>query len=532
VPDSDVMELHSTGRKWAIASPTVLATQAGAAAFEKGGNAVDAALAAATVLAVTYPHNCGVGGDLFALVQHPTGDVVAINASGRAPLAIDVVAARAAGDGTSMPDYGPLSITVPGAVSGWEALHGRGAALPWADAFTQAIALAHDGANVPRSLAGKLQTDAEHLAADPGIRAVFFPDGKPLTEGDLLLQPALGATLQTIAADGADALYCGEVGARCVEGLRAAGSPMTRADLEAHTADLLSPLRGRYRDLDVLVVPPNSQGFVLLEILAVVERLGIDPDPLGPDAPSLARVIRAAASDRDRHLADADHTRVHLPTLLDDGHLAAICDEVRGNAGIDERAGPHEGGDTIALVAADATGFAVSLIQSLFYGFGSGILEPDTGIVAHNRGAGFTLEPGHPNELAPRKRPAHTLMPVIVQRDGKPVIVAGSRGGYAQPQINAANLIRLVDLGMSPAEALAAPRWLSAGMEPESAEPMILVEDDVPVATRDSLRDGGFRMEGIGAHDEHTGHAHLICMTDSGFEAGSDPRADGGTVAN
>ncbi|MDP9329044.1 MAG: gamma-glutamyltransferase [Actinomycetota bacterium] len=526
------MELHASGRNWAIASPTVLATQAGAAAFERGGNAVDAALAAATVLAVTYPHNCGVGGDLFALVQHPTGDVVAINASGRAPLAIDVAAARAEGDGTSMPAYGPLSITVPGATSGWEALHARGAALPWADAFAPAIALAHDGADVPRSLARKLQTDGEHLAADPGIRAVFFPDGEPLAAGELLRQPALGATLQAVAAEGADALYRGEVGARYVDGLRAAGSPMTRTDLAAHTADLLSPLRGRYRDLDILVVPPNSQGFVLLEILAVIERLGIDPDPLGPDAPSLARVIRATASDRDRHLADADHMKVHPPTLLDDGHLAAICDEVRGNAGFDEQAGPHEGGDTIALVAADASGFAVSLIQSLFYGFGSGILEPDTGIVAHDRGAGFTLEAGHPNELSPGKRPAHTLMPVIVQREGKPVIVSGSRGGYAQPQINAANLIRVVDLGMSASVALAAPRWLSAGMEPESAEPMILAEDDVPLATRDALREGGFRIEAIGSHDEHTGHAHLICVTDKGFDAGSDPRADGGTVAN
>src|SRR5204862_8037105 len=184
---------------------------------------------------------------------------------------------------------------------------------------------------------------------------------KPMAGGGLLQQPALGATLQAIAAEGADALYRGDVGARYVEGLRAAGSPMTRADLEAHTADLLSPLRGRYRDLDVLVVPPNSQGFVLLEILALIERLGIDPDPLGPDAPSLARLIRAAASDRDRHLADADHMKVHPPTLLDDGHLAAIGDEVRGNKVLDERRGPHEGGDTIALVAADASGFAVSL---------------------------------------------------------------------------------------------------------------------------------------------------------------------------
>ena len=527
------MELHATGANWAIATPHTLATEAGAVAFERGGNAVDAALFAAITLAVTYPHNCGVGGDLFALIQHPAGDVVAINASGRAPTSIDVVRARAAGRGGEMPAFGPLTVTVPGAVSGWELLHRQGATLPWPDAFAQAIALAYGGSAVSRSLADALSRDDGRFAADPGLRALFFPDGNPLAEGELLLQPALGSTLRTIAAEGPVALYGGEVGRRLVEGLRAVGCPIALEDLLVNEADLQSPLRARYRDLDVVVAPPNSQGFVLLEILAAIERLGVDPDPFGPDAPAIALAIRAAAADRDRHLTDADVMRIHPSTLLDDGHLAVLCDEVRmGLSGIASPPPAPMGADTIALVTADAEGFAISLIESLADGFGSGILEPETGIVAQNRGADFSLEPGHPNELAPGKRPAHTLTPVIAQRDGRPAIVAGTRGGSAQPQINAANLIRMIDLGVSPAEAVAAPRWLSAAMGPEPDAPFVIAEADVPTSTRDSLQRSGFRVDVVGAHDESAGHAHLIGVTGTGFAAASDPRADGGALAN
>jgi gamma-glutamyltranspeptidase/glutathione hydrolase len=522
------VELHATGERWAIATPHTLATEAGAVAFERGGNAVDAALAAAVTLAVSYPHNCGVGGDLFALVQRPDGATIALNASGRAAAAVDPDALRAR-YGTTLPEQGPDPITVPGAVSGWATLHAEGATLPWPEAFGPAIALAFGGVTVSRSLSRALAEREPLLATDPGMADVFFEDGAPLPHGALFRQAALGATLQELAAEGPGALYGGAIGERYAAGLRAVGSPITVDDLAAHSADVGPPLSGRYRDVDVRVVPPNSQGFTLLEILALVERLGIDPDPLGPDANLLALIFAAANRDRDHHLADPDTMRVHPSTLLDDGHLAGLADRIREGSFPEAMPGHHHGsGDTIALVTADAEGWAVSLIQSLWDSFGSGILEPETGIVAHDRGACFTLEAGHPNEIGPRKRPFHTLMPVLVHREGRLAAVAGSMGGESQPQINAENLIRVIDLGMNAGDAVAAPRWTVWG---EPGEGSVETEGRVPDDVRIQLDGAGFRIDALADLDESVGHAHLILTSSEGFDVGSDPRADGGALA-
>jgi gamma-glutamyltranspeptidase/glutathione hydrolase len=320
--------LRAERARWAVAAPHALATEAGARAFGEGGNAADAALAAAAVLTVAYPHQCGVGGDLFALVRDPDGKVVAINASGAAPLGIDVEALRAAGGGR-MPQRGPLTITVPGAPSGWAALH-RHARLPFSRAFAEAIALAEEGVAVAGSVGRSIERNLELIMADPGLAAVFAPSGRALRTGERLVQPALARTLRAIAEGGAEVLYRGEVGERLVAGLRARGSPIAPEDLRAHEAELDSALAARYRDLDVLVAPPNSQGFVLLEILLAIQHLGIDPDPVGPDVALLAAVCRAASIDRDRHNADPRRARVQLGNLLDDGHIAALCEEVRG----------------------------------------------------------------------------------------------------------------------------------------------------------------------------------------------------------
>ena len=524
------MEPAATGRTWAAATPHRLATDAAAIAFERGGNAIDAALAAATTLAVVYPHMCGVGGDLFALVQHRAGDVVAVNASGRAPAGADLAAATAAGGGV-MPEHGPHTVTVPGAVSGWKALHEQGANLRWNDAFTHAIAYAHGGVSVASSLAEELAEESEHLASDPGLSSIFFVDGAPLREFDLVRQPALGATLQVIADDGPAVLYGGDVGRRYAEGLAALGVPIDIADLAGHTADLGSPLRARYRDIDVLVHPPNSQGFVLLEALLATERLGIGPDPSGADAGVLADVLRATARDRDHHLADPDQMRIHPSTLLDEGHIAGLCDEVRDGLP-PVTAAPKRSGDTIALVTADVEGRAVSLIQSLYDGFGAGLLEPDTGIVAQNRGACFTLDPASPNLLTPGARPAHTLMPVIIQRGGRFEAVAGTMGGSAQPQINAMTLIRAFDLGRSPAEAVAEPRWLVGGMSPEGEVPTAIAESDVPTEAVAALQSHGYQVDTVSERSGSVGHAHMIRRVSGGFEAGSDPRANGGARAS
>jgi gamma-glutamyltranspeptidase len=522
--------LAGRGERFAIATPHAAATQAGAAAFDAGGNAVDAALAAATTLAVVYPHMCGVGGDLFALVQHPEGDALAVNSTGLSPAGIDADAVRAV-HGARMPDRGAFTVTVPGTVAGWHALHARGAALPWADAFAPALAHARDGDGVPvaRSLAGTLAwQEGDVLATDPGLAAVFFPGGSPLTEGERFVNPALGRTLAEIAERGPRTLYGGDVGRRFALGLREAGVAIEPSDLEGHPATLLSPLVGRYRDLDVRVAPPTSQGFVLLEILAALERLGLDPDPLGPDAGALALLFRAASLDRDRHLADPDHMRVHPHSLLDDGHIASLCDEVRTGRPVLVDVDPTPQGGTAGLVAADADGWAVSLIQSLGPGFGAGFLEPDTGIVAQGRGSGFTLAPGHPNVLAPHKLPAHTLMPVMAHRAGRLSAVSGTMGGCAHPQINMMSLVRAFDLGMTPAEAVAAPRWLAGAMDPVGPEPFVVAEPAALARVEAALEAAGFRIVPLLELSEDTGHAHLITLSSEGtFEAGTDPRADG-----
>jgi gamma-glutamyltranspeptidase len=530
-PASDGASFAARGERWAVATPHPRAAEAAASAFASGGNAVDAALHAAVMLAVVSPHMCGVGGDLFALVQNPDGKLVAIDSSGRAPAGADAEGLRSA-HGTTMPGAGPATITVPGAVRGWEALHRQGAVRPWADGFGAAIAAA-EGAPVARDLAGSIARRADELRSDRGFAEVFYADGVP-SEGALLRQPALARTLSAIADEGADALSTGDVAERFVAGLSALGAPISTEDLAAHTADLLPPLRGRYRDLDVSVTPPPSQGFVLLEALAAVERLGIDPDPIGVDASTLARILMAASSDRDRHLADPEAMTIHVSGLLDDGHIAALCDIVRGGLDGHPASGPVQPrvpGDTIALVTADADGWGVSLIQSLFSGFGAGILEPSTGIIPHDRGACFTLEAGHPNELAPGKRPAHTLMPVAVHRDGALAALAGTRGGHGQPQIDLMTLVRAFDLGLDPSEAVAAPRWLVGGMSPLRGDPGIEVEGAVPAPVRTAFTAAGFEVRPLDDLDRAVGHAMLLRADRGTFLAGSDPRADGGTRA-
>lgn len=530
--------LEASGRRWAIATPHTAATDSGARAFEADGNAVDAAIAAATTLAVVYPHMCGVGGDLFALVREPDGKVLAFNASGAAPGATDPDAVRSRH--RRMPEHGPDSITVPGAVSGWALLHGEGAALPWGHLFRDAIGFAADGVPIAASLHASLTWSADRIRTDPGFRDVFLPDGDVPAEGSMLRQPALASTLRTLSTDGQDALYRGPIGSSYASGLRLAGCPMTEQDLDLHEPELGSPIAGRYADHDVLVVPPNSQGYLLPLILAGVERLGLDPDPLGPDAATLACLFLAASEDRDRHNADPRVSGVRIDSLLDDGHVADVArfarDRLEGALGAETgsaaRPASDRGGDTIALVTADGDGRAVCLIQSLYDGFGSGILEPTTGIVAHNRGACFVLDPGSRNVLAPHKRPAHTLMPSMLVREGRLALVPGTKGGAAQPQINALNVLRVVGMGMSASDALAAPRWTVDGTGPDGDTPFIAAEGRVPPAVREALVSTGLDMQVLSDQDEEAGHAHLIATGDDGvLTAAADPRSDGSAAA-
>lgn len=566
--------MDAPSRTLALATPHAAATEAGRAAFVDGGTAVDAALTACATLTVVYPHMCSIGGDAIALAHAPDGTVTGVNGSGAAPAALDAARVRVALERdpapvtrTGMPVRGPHTATVPGVLAAWETLRGFGGALDVARLLRPAIEYAADGCRVSRSLADTLAWEPGLFAADPGLRDIYFRDGRPLGEGDIYRQPALAASLSALARHGVEAFYRGALGARYVAGLRASGSVMTTKDLSAHATEVVAPLSGIAFGHEILTAPPNSQGFLLLQLLAVMEHLGVEgagdmpaprskrplapPDPLGPAAGTLARLFRLASDDRDRHLCDPRFHDVPLGELLGIDHVRSLAERsVRGIP-----ASPADGasrqptadsadassGDTIACVAADSDGWAVSIIQSVYNGFGAAILEPATGIVVHDRGACFSLDPASPNLLEGGKRPLHTLMPVMVRRAGHLALVAGTMGGEAQPQIHAQILCRLLGRsgpaadwsGSAPADrgeaadvatAVAAPRWIYD-------EGTLLAEARVPESCLKALRATGMPVEILKAFDESVGHAQYIRIAEDGaMDAGTDPRADGAGV--
>jgi len=519
--------LSGTGRRFAIATPVTAASQAGLEMVRTGGSAVDAAIAANAVLTVAYPHMCAIGGDLLALVATPAGDVHAVNGSGAAAMRIDVEAIRRSG---AMPTTGPLTISVPGTLEGWSTLSRIGGRLDLAAVLAPAIALARDGAEVTASLARNLASHAAVVRADPGLRGVLFVNGRPRRVGETFRQPALAETLEAVASDGVEAFYGGALGRGFTERLALLGSPLRLDDLAAHRTEVTEPLVGGFRGSEVLTVPPNSQGILLLEILGALEPLIERLDPAGEDAPLIAEVMRIVSLDRDRWLADPRVQSVPVEGLLDPERLRHIGQRAIRRIASGER--PTDGAealhsDTIALSAADAEGWRIVIIQSIFHGFGSGILEPETGILCHNRGAHFSLDPLAANGLAGGKRPVHTLMPVMVRRGGRVTHISGTMGGTAQPQIQAEVLGRILDLGMSPEDALHEPRWVVGGLELGTPPDTVNIESRLAaLAPRFSAH--GMPTHLLGAWDEEVGHAQLIAIGDDGeLVAATDPRADG-----
>ena len=526
--------LSDVGRAHAIATPHAAASAAGDAIFRRGGTAFDAALAAATVLTVCYPHMCAVGGDIIALAATPDGVVRSVNGSGAAPAGVS--AGALAAEFGSMPVRGAHSVTVPGAVAAWETLREIGGTLRLADLLEPAAKMAEEGVAVTPSLAKALFDEERRgaLEADEGINEVFRPAGRALAAGDPLVQPALARTLRAIQANGPDALYRGPVGAAITARLNALGSPLQMSDLAAHATEVTEPLTGTFGDEELVTAPPNSQGVLLLEILGAAARLG-DVDLLGADADLLAELFRLTTIDRDRHLADPRFADVPVAELLSDRHLAELADGAlaRRAAG---RGGPtpvvpKATGDTVAIVAADAAGNAVVIIQSVFYEFGSGVLDPTTGVILHNRGAYFSLDPASPNVVAGGKRPAHTLMPLMVRRGGRIVGVHGTMGGSAQAQIHA-QLILHTARGEAPADVVAAPRFMVGGLG--HRRPRRRGARGAPLRRRRArgLVGGGVRGAAATDFDEEAGHAQMIRIGAEGaFRVATDPRCDGAALA-
>jgi gamma-glutamyltranspeptidase len=477
----------------AIAAPHTAGVDAARTVADRGGNAVDAALAAAAALTVTYPHQCSVGGDLVALVRPPGGPARAVLSIGAAPRALDVAALRAAGE--RMPPGGPMTVTVPGVVAGWAAVHALGARLEFDALLAPAVALAERGTPVSAGLARAIAARADVVRADPGLAALLLDGGRPR---DVLHQPALAATLTGIGNDWRS-FYTGPI----VAGLARLGSPLTVADLAAHEAEFAEPLRRQALGASWAVAPPPTQGASLLAVLTS------DGSPLV--------AARRAELRRDALLGDPRCGPVDLDALLlaSDVDVAALAP------------GSKPAGDTVAVTSVDADGTAVTLIQSVFQSFGAGLLEPDTGVVLHNRGSAFSLDPAHPGVARPGARPPHTLCPALAESHGG-VVALGCQGGRAQAWILsqvAADLLGDAD----PDAALARPRWVIGSRDLGHPAPTLVLEPGVAGAVdleRTAAALGLAVVYEPGMHDD-AGHVQVARLVEGRLAAASDPRADG-----
>jgi gamma-glutamyltranspeptidase/glutathione hydrolase len=478
----------------ALAAPHPAALAAGHDAVAVGGNVVDAAVAAAITLAVVYPHQCSLGGDLFAVLRRSDGSMVSINASG----AHGSAAGGAARIQAPVPLTGPGSVTVPGAASGWARLLETGGSLPSSELLGRAAALAAGGVPVCPGLAAAVDDLATAGTAQPELLRLLT-DARA---SGVLRQPALAATLECLADDGLSSLYDGRVAERLAVGFARLGVPVTRADLGDHEVLEDAPWSIETPAMRVWTAPPNSQGYLLLTLLAACERLA---DDLAVGDELLAGLFARAEACRTAELADPGHVRLSRSQLLDPDRLLDDAAELPGPL-------PAATGDTVAVTAVSADGTAVSLIQSVFHSFGAQLLEPDTGLVLHNRGSMFSADPASPNYPARGKRPAHTLMPVIVEHADGRVSACGAMGGRAQPQIHV-QVLRGILGGRTPQEAVAAPRFVVR-------DGVVLAEPGADLADAETRQ--------LPGPSDKVGHAMVCTMApDGSLAAGIDPRSDG-----
>jgi gamma-glutamyltranspeptidase/glutathione hydrolase len=539
--------LHSAlGFGGCFSAPHRAAALAGCDVLKAGGTAIEAMVAAAATIAVVYPHMNGIGGDAFWLAwDEGGGSLTGLNGSGRAPRAVDAAALRSAGH-VALPHRGPLTITVPGAVRSWADMHARFGRLPAARLLAPAIELAGDGFPAWPGLVAAVESTAALLGDAPwaaGFGETFRPAGRAWRVGERIRLAALATTLEHLAADGLDAFYGGELGRRQATFLASAGAPMDAEDLAGHASTWTEPIEAAYRGVRVATHPPNSSGVVALELLAILDRFApTDAAGLaagrGPDAAWAHLGIEAAKlamADRDRWLTDPDAADVPVARLLDPVSVAGLAARIDpGHAQPASPGGPR-GGGTVFLAAVDGDGNAVSLIESNYMGFGSGVVDPETGIHYQNRGAYFSLDPGQANVLAPGKRTLHTLLPAMLFRAGerRPWIVLGSMGGDAQPQVLAQLVSGIVDGGLDVAAAVSAPRWFVA--PPDHFLPPVVVRLAARFAEEvaPGLAGRGHPVTRIGAFDALVGHAHAIELVDGGPAAGgtlaaaTDPRSEG-----
>jgi gamma-glutamyltranspeptidase/glutathione hydrolase len=528
-----------------VTSPHALASEAGAEALRAGGSAIDAAIAAAAVLGVVYPHMCGVGGDAFWLIYDAAARRVRfVDGGGRAAAGATLERFRGLPE---IPYRGivPATLTTPGAVASWCEAHARYGRLPLRRLIDPAIALARDGYPVSPRLARFIEQSAAELKAHPES-AALFPDGR----APVLRNPGLARTLTAIAERGRAGFYEGEVAAEMARFAHARGGVFTAADLAQQRAVWGEPLAGRYRDVTLYQTPAPTQGFTVLQMLKLIEPFEIGARPfLGADhVHLLVQAKQLSFHDRDRWLADPRFAEVPVARLLSRDHVDArrkLIDGERALAwdrvpsyGVLAGGTPSHGnltGDTVYIAAVDRDGNAASLIFSLYGVFGSCVTAGSSGVVLQNRGAYFSLDPAHPNRLEPGKVPLHTLIASLAFRKGeggeKLWAVLGCMGADGQPQIQLQAYVGLIDFGLDIQQAVEAPRWLSGRFALGEARDTLHIEARFPAATLAELERRGHLLDRWGDWNELAGHCHGITIDPAGgLAGGADPRSDGAAV--
>ena len=515
---------YPTARRPTMAANVVstsqpLAAQAGLRMLLAGGNAVDAALGAAIALTIVEPISNGIGSDLFAIVwdgKHLAG----LNASGRSPAAW--TPEYFAGQ-KMVPVRGWNSVSVPGCVSAWVELSGRYGRLPFEKLFEPAIAYARNGYLVSPFVAQRWALQVPELKDQPGFAQAFLPGGRAPRAAERFALPEAAATLERIAETRGKAFYDGELADRMAAHAAANGGALTRADLAAHANDWVGTITQDYRGYTVHEIPPNGQGIVCLMALGMLSHFDVAKLPVdSPDSVHLQiEAVKLAFADARAYVADgAAMTAVTPSHLLDRDYLASRARLIDTKRAQDFGHGTPPRGGTIYLTAADANGMMVSLIQSNYMGFGSGVVVPGTGISLQNRGHGFVLKPGHPNRVAPRKRPYHTIIPGFVTKNGVPVMSFGLMGGTMQPQGHTQLMVRMIDYGQSPQTAIDGPRFrVTTGLD-------VNLETAFPPATVSELARRGHKLVELPEGYMDFGCAQIALRVDGGYVTASDPRRD------
>jgi len=517
-----------------VAASSPLAAQAGAQVLARGGHAVDAAIAANAVLGVVEPFMNGMGGDLFALVYDAaTGTLHGLNASGPSPRALSPDVLRRLGM-AAMPSTAVHSVTVPGAVAGWAALLDRFGRLGLADVLAPARYYADRGFPVGPTVAEGWAALKDALS-DPGATATYLPDGRAPKAGAIFRNPDLAESLRLVAEQGPDAFYRGAIAEAVVRLSRTYGGTMTAQDLASFEPEWVTPISTEYRGWTVFELPPNTQGIAALMMLDLMEQMPLDR--FGFHSVDALHVMieakKLAYADMLRWVGDPHFGSAPTAALLDkrrSARRAASIDMARAAAQVQpdrvEGLTTTPGGDTIYLAAIDRDGNIVSLIQSIFQGFGSGLVAPGTGFALQNRGALFTLEPGHPNQLAPAKRPLHTIIPGFM-RKGDVRIGFGIMGGFNQAQAHAQFVAHVADFGLDIQQALEAGRF----SKPTFTGLDVFVEETVPATTRRGLAARGHDVVVVPARSHTFGYGQAVMSNGTGVHFGaSEPRHDGAAI--